>query len=82
MRFEKRHLYIVSIPADYDSFKEGTEHNIFSRECSAGALMDIGVYSIHTLLDLLGKPDTICGFSVMLRGEIERSRNNPCKISR
>lgn len=55
----------------YDSFKEGKEHNIFSRECSAGALMDIGVYSIHTLLDLLGKPDTICGFSVKLRGEID-----------
>ena len=33
--------------------------------------MDIGVYSIHTLLDLLGKPDTICGFSVKLRGEID-----------
>lgn len=55
----------------YDSFKEGKEHNIFSRECSAGALMDIGVYSVHMLLHLLGKPDRISGFSVMLRGDID-----------
>lgn len=55
----------------YDSFKKGKSHNIFSRKCSAGALMDIGVYSIHTMLHLLGKPDKISGFSVMLRGEID-----------
>ena len=55
----------------YDSFKEGKNHNIFRRECSAGALMDIGVYSVHTLLNLFGKPDRVCGFPVMLRGEID-----------
>lgn len=55
----------------YDSFKAGKDHNIFSRECSAGALMDIGVYSVHMLLDLFGKPDQIHGFSVMLRGDID-----------
>ena len=55
----------------YDSFKEGKNHNIFSRECSAGALMDIGVYSVHTMLHLLGKPDKVSGFCVMLRGDID-----------
>ena len=55
----------------YDSFKEGQEHNIFSRECSAGALMDIGVYCVHVLLDFLGMPEKINGFSVMLRGDID-----------
>lgn len=55
----------------YDSFKEGQEHNIFSRECSAGALMDIGVYCVHTLLHLLGVPEEIHGYSVMLRGDID-----------
>lgn len=55
----------------YDSFKEGQEHNIFKRECSAGALMDIGVYCVHTLLYLLGKPERVFGQSVMLRGDID-----------
>lgn len=55
----------------YDSFREGQEHNIFSRECSAGALMDIGVYCVHTLLCLLGAPDEVKGYSVMMRGEID-----------
>lgn len=55
----------------YDSFKEGQEHNIFCRECSAGALMDIGVYCVHELLHLLGMPEEIKGFSVMLRGNID-----------
>lgn len=55
----------------YDSFREGREHNIFSRECSAGALMDIGVYCVHTLLCLLGAPDEVQGYSVMMRGDID-----------
>lgn len=55
----------------YDSFKDGQEHNIFSRECSAGALMDIGVYSVHAMLYLLGMPEQIHGYSVMLRGDID-----------
>lgn len=59
----------------YDSFKEGQEHNIFSRECSAGALMDIGVYSVHAMLYLLGMPEKITGFSVMLRGDIDGAGN-------
>lgn len=55
----------------YDSFKEGQEHNIFRRECSAGALMDIGVYCVHTLLYLLGMPKKISGFAVMLRSGVD-----------
>ncbi len=55
----------------YDSFLEGQEHNIFRRECSAGALMDIGVYCVHGLLYLFGKPDAVIGFSDMIRGEID-----------
>lgn len=55
----------------YDSFKEGKHHNIFDVNCSAGALMDIGVYSVHALVDLFGKPNAVHGASVMLPGEID-----------
>ena len=33
--------------------------------------MDIGVYCVHVLLDFLGMPEKINGFSVMLRGDID-----------
>lgn len=39
----KANISYCQYSSRYDSFKEGQEHNIFSRECSAGALMDIGV---------------------------------------
>ena len=59
----------------YDSFREGVDHNIFRRECSAGALMDIGVYCVHALLYLFGRPERITSESVMLRGEIDGMGN-------
>ena len=55
----------------YDSFLQGQEHNIFSRECSAGALMDIGTYCVHGLLCLFGKPQKVMGFSDIIRGDID-----------
>lgn len=55
----------------YDSFLQGHEHNIFSKECSAGALMDIGTYCVHSLLCLFGKPQKVMGFSDMIRGDID-----------
>ena len=33
--------------------------------------MDIGVYSVHMMLQLLGKPEAVRGFSVMLHGDID-----------
>ena len=55
----------------YDSFLQGQDHNIFRRDCSAGALMDIGTYCVHGLLCLFGKPQQVVGFSDMIRGDID-----------
>ena len=67
----KANISYCQYSSRYDSFKEGQEHNIFSRECSAGALMDISVYCVHTLLYLLGMPEKISGFAVMLRSGVD-----------
>ena len=67
----KANISYCQYSSRYDSFKEGQEHNIFSRECSAGALMDVGVYCVHTLLYLLGMPEKISGFAVMLRSGVD-----------
>ena len=37
--------------------------------------MDIGVYSVHAMLYFLGMPETITGFSIMLRGDIDGAGN-------
>lgn len=55
----------------YTSFKKGNHENIFARECSAGALMDMGVYCIHPLVELFGMPKEIKASCVKIRGDID-----------
>lgn len=52
----------------YTSFKQGNHENIFSRECAAGALMDMGVYCMHPLVGLFGKPENIRTSCVKVKG--------------
>lgn len=50
----------------YDKFKEGIILNAFKKELSNGALMDIGVYCIHTMVNLFGKPKKIKANAIKL----------------
>ncbi|MDI6618947.1 MAG: Gfo/Idh/MocA family oxidoreductase [Clostridiales bacterium] len=43
----------------YDKYKQGIILNAFNPDLSNGALMDIGVYCIHPLIQLFGKPESI-----------------------
>lgn len=45
----------------YDKYKKGEILNAFKRELSNGALMDIGVYCIHPMISLFGKPNEVSG---------------------
>lgn len=55
----------------YDAFKAGKRQNIFDPGCSAGALMDIGVYCVEPLAALFGEPKSLQAVSVMLDGGID-----------
>lgn len=55
----------------YTSFRKGNHENIFARECSAGALMDMGVYCMHPLVELFGEPAGIKASCVKVRGGID-----------
>jgi len=57
----------------YDKFKAGNPVNIFSRDMSAGALMDIGIYCVEPMIALFGKPDRIFAASAKIRGNIDGS---------
>ena len=43
----------------YDKFKAGIVENAFNPALCNGALMDIGVYCVHALLDLFGPPERV-----------------------
>ena len=50
----------------YDNYKQGIIENAFKRELSNGALMDIGVYPLHVMLSLFGKPKETKASAIML----------------
>jgi predicted dehydrogenase len=57
----------------YDKFREGNILNAFDPDLSNAAIMDIGVYCIHTLMQLFGMPKEIKSFSTKLENGFEGS---------
>ena len=55
----------------YDSFKEGIIENAFNPIFSNAALMDIGVYCVHPMVHLFGRPQSITASSVFLDNHME-----------
>ncbi|WP_138207126.1 Gfo/Idh/MocA family protein [Haloimpatiens lingqiaonensis] len=55
----------------YDKYKEGIILNAFKPELSNGALMDIGVYCIHPMVNLFGKPKEIKPNALMLESGVD-----------
>lgn len=57
----------------YDTFREGEILNAFNPELSNAAIMDIGVYCIHSLVRLLGMPKEVKAYSTKLHNGFEGS---------
>lgn len=55
----------------YDKFKNGIIENAFKPELSNGSLMDIGVYCVHPMVKLFGKPDEISAMGIKLHNGID-----------
>lgn len=55
----------------YDNFKKGIVENAFNPVFSNGALMDIGVYCIHSMVKLFGMPKGIWGNAVILENGVD-----------
>lgn len=55
----------------YDKYKEGIVLNAFKRELSNGALMDIGVYCLYSMISLFGKPKSIKADAIMLDSGVD-----------
>lgn len=57
----------------YDSFREGIIQNAFNPELGNAAVMDIGVYCIHSLVRLFGAPKNIKAVSTKLSNGFDGS---------
>lgn len=55
----------------YDKYKAGKVENAFKPELSNGAIMDIGVYCVHFLVSLFGKPYSLAAKGYILPGSID-----------
>lgn len=55
----------------YDKFKNGIIENAFKPELSNGSLMDIGVYCVHPMVKLFGKPDEISALGIKLHNGVD-----------
>lgn len=57
----------------YDKFREGIVMNAFNPTLGNAAVMDIGVYCIHSLVRLFGMPQEIQAFSTKLSNDFDGS---------
>lgn len=57
----------------YDSFREGVIQNAFNPELGNAAVMDIGVYCIHSLVRLFGMPKSVKALSTKLSNSFDGS---------
>lgn len=59
----------------YNDLLAGKTPNVFSDEYSGGALVDLGVYSVHLMVDLFGMPNYIAYIASQLPNSIDVSGN-------
>lgn len=64
-------LQFCQYSSRYDKFKNGIIENAFCPEFSNGALMDIGVYCVHTMVALFGKPNSISAVATKLHNGLD-----------
>lgn len=57
----------------YDKFRAGEVLNAFNPDLSNAAIMDIGVYCIHTIARFFGMPEAVKAFSTKLENGFEGS---------
>lgn len=55
----------------YDKFKQGVIENAFNPALSNAAVMDIGVYCVHPMVRLFGRPENVVAESVFLENGME-----------
>lgn len=58
-RIRRAEIAYGQYSSKYDAYLRGENPNIFNPEMEAGALNDMGIYCVHTAVDLFGPPRTV-----------------------
>ncbi len=66
IRFADFQFYQYS--SRYDAFLNGADFPVFDPQCLGGALMDLNVYNLHTIVSLFGEPKDALYRPTMQRG--------------
>ena len=64
-------LQYAKYSSRYDKFRAGVVENAFDPRFSNGALMDIGVYCVHMLVKLFGRPERVTADAVFLENGVD-----------
>lgn len=64
-------LSFCQFSSRYDNFKKGIIANVFNPEMGGGALLDIGIYPVHMLAKLMGRPKAVYCAPVLLHNGID-----------
>ena len=72
-------LNFLRYSSSYANYKAGIVENTFKTEMSGGALMDIGVYTVHMLLALFGMPKHIRANAIRLETGIDVAGTISCE---
>ena len=72
-RLRKATFEFCQYSSRYDKFREGIVMNAFDPTLGNAAVMDIGVYCIHSLVRLFGMPQEIQAFSTKLSNDFDGS---------
>ena len=70
-RIRKIYLNFSEYSRRYNAFKEGEITSVFEREMSGGALMDVGVYCVESLIGLFGMPEKITSAMIPLKTGVD-----------
>lgn len=70
-KIRKANFQYCNYSSRYTNFRNGIIQNAFNPDLSNGALMDIGVYCVHPMIHLFGKPEKIMANSIFLSNGVE-----------
>ena len=63
---------VVGVHASFGfPFPDKPEHRLLARELGGGALLDLGIYSVNTAMQLLGPPDDVVATAVLGRTGVD-----------
>lgn len=76
-RIRRLSVHFGKYSSRYDDILAGRHTNIFDCTMASGGLMDMGVYSVEPLVDLMGAPEHVAFAPILLDEDTQRLTHGP-----